>query len=768
MTHAPLDPEIIEQQFKLLATHRQTLAHQLTQRAAFDPGLVPSHLAAGILEARAAIARIKTMLRSAGVAVADHPDDVTPAHERAAPATLSTRLSREERENRRVMLGKVRSTWIAGVLHKSLWQEARLDLPLAAQPGAVQRPYHLVTRSTAGDELLPDGTRIADVYASHEGALLILGAPGAGKTTLLLELAAMLLDEATAALERGEVPTLPVVFNLASWAQGRLPLVDWLTRELNTQYQVSRPLAQRWVVEHTILPLLDGLDEVASDARAACASAINTYRQEHGGLRPLIVCCRAQEYDELGTALQLHGAVLALPLEREQIAHVLAEGGERLEGICAALAQDAALWELLKTPLMLSIVVLAYEGQAANALPSSGDAMLRRTLFGRYVARMLDRRADAPFYPRQEILRWLRWLAKQLGHHDQTVYQIEAMQADWLASTTQQRIYWRLSALTIGLLVGLMGGVCFGLAMGLLVGFRVGIGVGLVSGLSVGLSAGFLVRLDGGSNLPLAPVDQVQWSWEELRQRWWSVLPTGVGFGLVGGIFVGLFGGLVIGLGFGLIVGVGFGLSFGLRGGGYPTIAPVDQVQWSWQAFRQRWWSVLAIGLLLGVLSGLLVGVLSGLLVGVLSGLLGGLLSGLHIRFQSVNPDRRSQPNDGIRRSARSGLVGALIGGLGFGLVVGIGFGLVGGLGFGILVGVGGGVLIGIGGGLLFGWAAVLQHYTLRLFLWRSGVFPRDIAAFCDYCAERILLRRVGGGWIFIHRLLLEYFAELDDDVRER
>jgi hypothetical protein len=51
----------------------------------------------------------------------------------------------------------------------------------------------------------------------------------------------------------------------------------------------------------------------------------------------------------------------------------------------------------------------------------------------------------------------------------------------------------------------------------------------------------------------------------------------------------------------------------------------------------------------------------------------------------------------------------------------------------------------------------------LRLLLWRSGVFPRDIAAFCDSCAERILLRRVGGGWIFVHRMLLEYFAELEE-----
>src|SRR5205814_8403011 len=31
-----------------------------------------------------------------------------------------------------------------------------------------------------------------------------------------------------------------------------------------------------------------------------------------------------------------------------------------------------------------------------------------------------------------------------------------------------------------------------------------------------------------------------------------------------------------------------------------------------------------------------------------------------------------------------------------------------------------------------------------------------------NYAAERILLRKVGGGYIFIHRLLLEYFSTLN------
>ena len=81
-----------------LATHRATLAHQLTQRAYFDPGLVPSHLAHGIVQARTAIAQLKADLRGRGVAVDDQPGDVagpeeallSPPDPAAAQALLDT------------------------------------------------------------------------------------------------------------------------------------------------------------------------------------------------------------------------------------------------------------------------------------------------------------------------------------------------------------------------------------------------------------------------------------------------------------------------------------------------------------------------------------------------------------------------------------------------------------------------------------------------------------------------------------------------------
>ena len=55
----------------------------------------------------------------------------------------------------------------------------------------------------------------------------------------------------------------------------------------------------------------------------------------------------------------------------------------------------------------------------------------------------------------------------------------------------------------------------------------------------------------------------------------------------------------------------------------------------------------------------------------------------------------------------------------------------------------------------------MIKHYALRLTLWLSGYTPRNFVAFLDHCAKLIFLKKVGGGYIFIHRMLLEYFADL-------
>ena len=62
------------------------------------------------------------------------------------------------------------------------------------------------------------------------------------------------------------------------------------------------------------------------------------------------------------------------------------------------------------------------------------------------------------------------------------------------------------------------------------------------------------------------------------------------------------------------------------------------------------------------------------------------------------------------------------------------------------------------------GGRACIQHLVLRIMLWRNGSAPLHYVRFLDYAAGHIFLRKVGGGYIFVHRLLLEYFASLEPE----
>jgi hypothetical protein len=59
-----------------------------------------------------------------------------------------------------------------------------------------------------------------------------------------------------------------------------------------------------------------------------------------------------------------------------------------------------------------------------------------------------------------------------------------------------------------------------------------------------------------------------------------------------------------------------------------------------------------------------------------------------------------------------------------------------------------------VGGG-----KAWLQHLSLRIVMWQSGL-PWNFARFLNYCVERRLLLRVGGSYRFLHRELLDHFAQ--------
>lgn len=255
--------------------------------------------------------------------------------------------------------------------YRELWEQslhgaALMTLGLTEKPDAVLHHLGLsLLLEQQPERPLPRGTSILQVYDDCGQQLLILGEPGSGKSMLLLDLARRLVERAG---QDAGYP-LPVILPLSSWAQKRSLLVDWLTEQVSLLYDVPEQICRGWVQTDQILPLLDGLDEVPGEARLACIQAIGTYRKEH--LVYLVVCSRQAEYEgiERSHRLDLHNAVVVQPLTPEQVESYLQQAGLPMASVQAALRTNAALRELITTPLMLSIVMLAYGGTQVQDMP---------------------------------------------------------------------------------------------------------------------------------------------------------------------------------------------------------------------------------------------------------------------------------------------------------------------------------------------------------------------------------------------------------------
>lgn len=70
--------------------------------------------------------------------------------------------------------------------------------------------------------------------------------------------------------------------------------------------------------------------------------------------------------------------------------------------------------------------------------------------------------------------------------------------------------------------------------------------------------------------------------------------------------------------------------------------------------------------------------------------------------------------------------------------------------------------------GMFSGGYAAIQHGVLRFLLSMQGNTPLNYSRFLDYATELILLHRVGGGYIFSHRMLLEHLAKKYQQLRTK
>lgn len=621
----------------------------------------------------------------------------------------------EAKRLRTTFLEQVRGQ-IADGKRSALQNLAYIELGIREHPGAIDPPWLQVHPEDGLQQysVAPGVTPWTILEARH--SLLVLGEPGAGKTTILLDLGERLLQQAHED-ETGQSP-IPLYLNLSSWSLTRQPLREWLLERLQQDFGFDAPKGRKIVAGRLAL-LLDGLDEVAIQDRSACIDAINDYQthDETVGRVLLVVCCRADDYFAQAARLRVASAIRVQPLSLDKVTAFLDQGSAQLAGLKHAIQQDQGLSDLARSPLWLNLMALVYRDAPSKQIPSGiARDQLCREIFARYVALRLDKRYRArptmggirgraerswESYTPEDARRWLAWLGQMLKSRSLSRFYLESLQPNMAQRPVTVRILYIL---------------IFGLGSALLLGLIIGLVFGMV-------------------------------------------------FGLIGGLALGLRAGLLFGGIFGLATGLYTGVIFGVVGGP-GTIKLKDR----WRITGGN----IGIGLLGGILGGIGIGVIGGFRIALVGGLLFGIVFGLMftvmdtLKGSSLDESGYEFPYAGMKRTGQNGLL--------FGIFFGLLFGVGGGLGVGLDAGLGGGPLLGLLFGFLCGLLAgtlaalfaglgeYMKHWMLRFVLARQGAMPyHRYLSFLHFAVDRAILRRIANGFEFIHPLLRDYFATLNE-----
>ena len=627
-----------------------------------------------------------------------------------------------EDKQRDTLLTKVKDFWLEGFLKPSLYFNSAIDKNTAPPSGQTLRPLTNLEVIPIDIDESYDELQQTDIMGQigDGNTLLILGEPGSGKTIALLQLAERLI-ELTQHNENRTKP-IPVVFNLSSWGKKPRALEEWLIEELKDQYQVPKTWSEHWLEQEQLILLLDGLDEVGlnelDEVRAkqqnACIRAINRFVAKHSATE-IVVCSRVEDYKALNERLLLNSAICIQPLSKKDLEEFLENADDSLSGLKTVIEDDREIAEFAQTPLILNMMTWTYQGWSPERCKKEFRIAKDRchNLFESYIEKNLERENQEDKYSQDEILSWLSWLARKMIDESKTIFLLEKMQPTLFQSPSERRAY-RIRNFILGALGGaLMGGLLIG--------------------------------------LPIAMLSEIPQSQERIgRVQWW------IGGGLSGGLIGGLNGGLIAGLS--------------------KEITLFEQMSWSWQRAKSRIFREVTPKMIVGLIFGLIFGLIASenifeiiyeniynliaknvgqnhlLIAGLIGALSGGLIGALNSGFVSTEVKQRTLPNQGIWNSKNNFIKLSLYGFW----ILGVIGALMGNLKGVVMAGVAGGPIFG----LFHGGTTCIQHFNLRRILYHKGCIPWNYAKFLDYASERLLMKKVGGGYIFYHRMLMEHFAQ--------
>jgi len=596
----------------------------------------------------------------------------------------------------------------------------------------IEHPWNIDVKSGSQPKFrLPKDTHIIDVFdqSGVDGRLLILGKPGAGKTTMLLELAKVLIQRAEEDLSE----PIPILLSLASWKDDRQSIADWIVAALSSgKYGKVRPdRVKQWLKDGEVIPLLDGLDELAASRQEICVKKLNEFVQSGNLCCPLVVCSRVEEYQSYSTELLLKTSIELQPLTTQQVQDYLRRTGNNR--LWDGIRDNRELIELAQTPFLLNIMVISCEKISLDKWQKCDSIEEKNNyLLSVYTEVMLGREYNKKYPNNDKTKHWLNWLTRNLIKKNDAKFCPKDMEPNWLNNKKHKQLYRicvGLSAeLIYVLIVGLIGGVIFGLNFGLFIRLNVELIRGLMEGIDiwlgedswlagvlVGVSFGLLFGLILGLILGLdsskieTPKTPNQERWKSLQNAVIGEMCFGLIVGLIVGLIIELIKGLVVGgieglsviesidiffypvavlwngsMSVGLIIGAIAGLTVGLIRGleSLAIETNTSQNQGRWKSLQNAVTEDLSFGLTVGAIGGLIIGIVVtpilgqfitlGLtpFIGLLVWLIIGLIIGLIVGLDSLETETKASSNQGIWKSLQNAAIGEMIGRFIVGLVV--------------------------------------------------------------------------------------------------
>ena len=632
-----------------------------------------------------------------------------------------------------------------------------MDVVIAEQPSWVNRsPLEADRRLQIDGEdcgILDPNKMLIETFGRDDigGKLLILGAPGSGKTTALLSLAEQLVCGALAQPKT----VIPVLFELSTWRDDKQSIHNWLIEQLYDLHGGNRKskIYEKWLERQILLPLLDGLDELGLERQEKCTVKLNEFARNYP---QMVVCCRVKEFETVNIKLRyLKGAVCLQPLADGQIEAYL-HSIHRSE-LWSAMQTNPNLQALLKTtpegdPGLLRVPL--FVKLTADVYDPNEPIGSKKDLLEKYIERQLsfDQR-ERDRHKAIEKRKWayktveaepklqetriiLRRLAKHMQSYKTVEFLIEEMQPD----------IWGDLRLCYLLIVTSILGLAFGLLLGLINKLDM-IWVWAFAGMIWWIKLLFCGLLGGIKEIRLIETFQSFMSIKRTRQK---------------------------------ISEKFFHMQISIRWIATSVIILIfflPLMAWGHINYPNAS-GVFIEMLLIFVLSIMVFYSTNNLILNLILAILVQMISAIiFIIIANLNDDVvkvRSYPNQGIVNSLKNmlwttffvypfGVISVMVVSLIRLLEEGVEKNYVGThlinliLPDSLKVGWFVALLFGffIGGGV-----TCVQHLCLRFILWKIGTIPWNFARFLNYCVERRLLLRVGGRYRFLHRELLDHFAQ--------